>query len=150
MLDDWLSLEPLADLRLMREALRHLMTEGWNGPRDLLPSALASVMVLADMLDTGRALVIQASMPGVKAEDLKVSLAGDRLTLDAEARPDPALDGATYLRRERHSSAFTRTMHLPVGVDGGQAEAVLRDGVLTLTLPKLEGVLPKTIEVKPA
>ncbi|OGO13646.1 MAG: hypothetical protein A2Z66_09840 [Chloroflexi bacterium RBG_13_66_10] len=146
-MDEFFSFQPLAELRMIREALRQLLEGGWAGPRDLLPSALTSVIVLTDVLDSGRALVVRASMPGVTAEHLKVTLTGDTLTIKGEVRVDPAMEGGTYLRRERHTTTFARTLRLPIAVDAGQAEAVLREGVLTLTLPKRESVLPRAIEV---
>lgn len=142
--------DPLMDLGTLRDAMRQLLDEGWVGPRDLLPSALASVLVPVDVLDTGPDIVVRAAMPGVTAEALHISLSGSTLTLKGEAATETEFEDAAYLRRERRASAYTRTLTLSVAVDADSAQAVFRDGVLTLTLPKSEKVRPKTIKVTTA
>jgi len=134
----------------LRDAMRQLLDEGWLGPRDLLPAALASVLVPVDVLDTGPDLVVRAAMPGVKAEHLKITLSGNTLTLKGEVEAESEFEDATYLHRERRASAFTRSLTLPIAVEADHAQAVFRDGVLTLTLPKTENVRPKTIKVTTA
>ena len=147
---DLLHFDPLTDLSALRDAMRQLLDEGWVGPRDLLPAALASVLVPVDVLDTGPDLVVRAAMPGVKAEHLKITLSGSTLTLKGEVEAESEFEDATYLRRERRASAFTRSLALPVTVEADHAQAVFRDGVLTLTLPKTEKVRPKIIKVTTA
>jgi HSP20 family protein len=109
---------------------------------------LASVLVPVDVLDVGPDIVVRANMPGVKAENLIITLTGNTLLLKGEVKADTELEGATYLRRERRASAFTRSLTLPMEVEADRAQAVARDGVLTLTLPKSESVRPKMIKVK--
>ncbi|MBI1794123.1 MAG: Hsp20/alpha crystallin family protein [Chloroflexi bacterium] len=139
--------DPVANLSAWREAMRQFLDEGWVGPRDLLPSALASMFVPLDVLDTGDDILVRAAMPGVKPENLKITLNGNTLTLKGEVEADAELEGAAYLRRERHASAYTRSITLPVAVDANKAQAIFRDGVLSLTLPKNEKARPKTIKV---
>lgn len=142
--------DPLADLAALREAMRQLLDEGWVSPRDLLPAILASVFVPVDVLDTGPDIVVRATIPGVKAEQLDLTLSGNALTLKGEVEAETEFEGATYLRRERRAATFTRTLTLPVAVEVDRVRASLRDGVLTLTLPKSESVRPKTIKVTAA
>ncbi len=149
-MNDLPHLDPFTNLGALRDAMRQLLDEGWVGPRDLLPSALASILVPVDVIDTGPDIVIRAAMPGVKAEHLKITLSGSTLTLKGEVAAEEELGDATYLRRERRASAYTRSLTLPLAVDADQAPAIFRDGVLTLTLPKSEKVRPKTIKVTTA
>lgn len=142
--------DPFINLGALREAMRQLLDEGWVGPHDLLPAALASVLVPVDVLDTGPDIVVRAALPGVKAEALKITVSGSTLTLKGEVETETGFEEAAYLRRERRAAAYTRSLLLPVTVDTDQAEAVFRDGVLTLTLPKSEKVRPKTIKVTAA
>lgn len=137
---------PFTGLNAWRDAMHQFIDEG-VGPRDLLPSALASMFVPVDVLDTGEDFLVRAAMPGVKAENLKIMLNGHTLTLKGDVETDPAPEDAEYLRRERHVSAYTRSIALPVTVQAEQAQAVFRDGVLSLTLPKSEKVRPKSIKV---
>lgn len=93
--------------------------------------------------------VITAIAPGVKAEDLKIEIHEDVLTLRGEMRQaDP--EDANYLLQEMPQGEFCRSLRLPDPVDAAKAEARLIDGVLTLRLPKAEGARPKQIKVKTA
>jgi len=148
-INDVLGFDPIAELGAYRDAMRQLLEEGW-APRDLVPSSVASVLVPIDLLDVGPDLIIRANMPGVEAENLTITLSGNTLTLKGEVKAEPTLEGATYLRRERRASTFSRSLVLPMEVDADHAEATFRDGVLTLTLPKSESVRPKTIKVTSA
>jgi HSP20 family protein len=102
------------------------------------------------LLDVGPDLVVRANMPGVKAENLTITLSGNALTLKGEVKAEPEFEGATYLRRERRATTFSRSLILPMDVEADHAEAIFSDGVLTLTLPKSESVRPKTIRVTSA
>ncbi len=138
----------LSELAAWREAARQLVSESWDNPRDLRPTALASVLVPIDLLDAGPALVVRANMPGLDATNVSITVTGNALTIRGEPKIEPEQEGATYLRRERRASAFTRSLTLPIQVDADRAEATYRDGVLILTLPKAESVRPKTIKVQ--
>lgn len=103
--------------------------------------------VPVDVLDTGDDILIRADMPGVKAEKLKITLSGNTLTLRGEVETAADLEDATYLHRERRVSGYTRSIPLPAVIEANEAQAVFRDGVLSLTLPKIEKVRTKTIKV---
>ena len=148
-INDVFGFDPMAELGAYRDAMRQLLEEGWT-PRDMVPSSLASVLVPIDLLDAGPDLIVRANMPGVKADNLVITLTGNTLTLKGEIKAEVELEGATYLRRERRATAFSRSLVLPMDVNADQAEAKFQDGVLTLTLPKSEGVRPKTIKVTSA
>lgn len=88
--------------------------------------------------------IVEAELPGVKPEAVDVQVVDGALTLKA-VRENEA---AAFLRRERMSGAFARTIELPAGVDAERVEASLRDGVLTIILPKAEAAKPRRIPVK--
>jgi HSP20 family protein len=92
------------------------------------------------------ALKVEMELPGVKNEQIEVSVAGDDLSIKVN-RPDVDQDGVTYHRRERPVGSFSRVVHLPVPVNADRVEADLRDGVLTITLPKAESAKPRKINV---
>jgi len=91
-------------------------------------------------------LKVEMELPGVKSEQLDISVAGGELSIKVN-RPDVAQEGGTYHRRERPVGAFSRIVRLPVEVDADRVEADLRDGVLTVTLPKSESAKPRKINV---
>lgn len=138
---------PFTTLSAWRDAMRQFLAEGRVDPSDILPSVLASMYVPVDVLDTGDDFLIRADMPGVKAEKLKITLSGNTLTLRGEVEAAVELEDATYLHRERRVSGYTRSIALPAAIEANEAQAVFRDGVLSLTLPKIEKVRTKTIKV---
>lgn len=146
-MNDRFQFDPVTSLSAWREAMRQFLDEGWVGPRDLLPSALVAMFVPVDVLDTGEDILVRAAMPGVKAENLKITLNGNVLNLKGEVEAEAEPEDATYLRRERHTSGYSRSVTLPVAVEAGKAQAIFHDGVISLTLPKSEKVRPKTIKV---
>jgi HSP20 family protein len=91
-------------------------------------------------------LKVEMELPGIKSEQLDISVAGNELSIKV-TRPDVAQEDVTYHRRERPVGAFGRIVRLPVEVDADHVEADLRDGVLTITLPKAENAKPRKINV---
>jgi len=101
-----------------------------------------------DMYETDDAIVVKSAIPGIKANDLDVSIVGDILTIKGETKSEEEVKGDRYIRRERRCGSFCRSLAIPLTVVAGEAEAEFEDGVLTLTLPKAEEVKPKAIKVK--
>lgn len=141
--------DPMADLKNYRRALRQMLEDGWVLPRDMMPSPLNAVVIPVDVLDNGPEIVVRAGLPGVKPEDVSISVLGNTLQIKASIsdEDDPAIRGATYLTRERRTSSFVRSLHLPVAVEAEHAEARFKNGLLTLILPKIESVRPRVIQV---
>jgi HSP20 family protein len=108
-----------------------------------------AVVAPVDVLDNGPDLVVRASLPGMKPEDVSISVLGDTLTIKASMseEDEPELRGATYLRRERRANTFVRALSLPMAVIPERASARFKNGVLTLTLPKADRVRPRIIQV---
>jgi len=92
-------------------------------------------------------LYAEAELPGVKMEDIEISVVGNELTLKGERKPFAGDDGK-YHRRERGVGSFTRVLHLPLDIDAEKVEATLRNGVLLIHLPKAAAALPRKIEVR--
>lgn len=92
-------------------------------------------------------LYAECELPGVKMDDLDVTVVGNELTIKGERLPY-ALEGATFHRRERGAGSFSRLLRLPVRVEADKVSAQLKDGVLTVTLPKTREAKPRKIAVK--
>jgi HSP20 family protein len=101
-----------------------------------------------DMYQTENEVVLKASLPGMKADDIQISVVGDVLSLRGETHVEEEVKEASYHIRERRSGSFARSIPLPAAVQADKAKAEFEDGVLTLTLPKAEELRPKTITVK--
>lgn len=145
---DLFNIDPLAELRSLREAMRQMMEAGWPLPRDFMPAAMAAVIVPVDILDTGPDLIVQTNLPGVLPGDLKLSVTGQMLSIRGNVEAPADVQGAEYLRRERRATSFYRSVVLPIDVDADKAEAHFANGVLTLTLPKAEKIRPKSIRIQ--
>jgi HSP20 family protein len=141
--------EPFRDMVALRDAMDRMFDERFvRPPVPFGPWADATMAV--DMYETDEAVVVKAPIPGVKAEEIDVSITGDTLTIKAEIADEEEVSRENYLRRERRYGSCCRSVTLPGGLETEQAEADYSDGVLTLTFPKAEEVKPKTIEVKTA
>ncbi len=91
-------------------------------------------------------LYAEAELPGIKSEDLEISVEGGDMTIRGQRGGSPS-EETTYHRRERGSGEFVRVLRLPVEVDAEHVEATLKDGVLLVKLPKAESAKPKKIKV---
>jgi len=102
---------------------------------------------LGELTDTGPAYVIRADVPGLTEKELDVSANGYTVTVRGE-RKEEVPHGYTVHRQERGSLRFARSWQLPTQVEAGEARAELKDGVLSLTIPKVKQAQPKQIAVK--
>jgi HSP20 family protein len=108
----------------------------------------AESALAVDMYETEDVVVVKTAIPGVKAEDIDVSVTGDTLTVKAETKEEEEIQRENYLRRERRYGSYCRSVSLPGGLETDKAGADYTDGILTLTFPKAEEVKPKSIKVK--
>ncbi|MBI4718610.1 MAG: Hsp20/alpha crystallin family protein [Planctomycetes bacterium] len=92
-------------------------------------------------------LVAEAEIPGLTMQNVEVFVLGDELTIQGK-RGETSGEGVTYHRRERGLGEFSRVLRLPVAIDADKVSAELRDGVLTIRLPKAQAALPRKIQVK--
>jgi HSP20 family protein len=100
-----------------------------------------------DIFETDKSLVLLADMPGVKAEDLNIDLRDDTLTLSGDVRPD-LKPGENEIFTEYEVGKFFRQFSLSEIIDQAKIDAQLNDGVLRLTLPKVEKATPRKIAVQ--
>lgn len=113
----------------------------WEQPDGLLSPAL-------DMYETPDTIVVKTSLPGVKPDDVEISVTGDTLTIRGEIKAGEEIKEGDYYHQERRYGSFCRTVVLPSALKADKAQAVFEDGVLTLTIPKAEEIKPKTIKVE--
>jgi HSP20 family protein len=140
--------EPFRDLVSLREAMDRLFEESFVHPQTgwLAPTEAGALAV--DVYETEDAVVVKSAIPGVKPEDIDISLTGDSLTIKGESKFEEEVNEENYVRREMRYGSFARTFPVPTSVVADEAEAQFENGVLTLTLPKAEEVKPKAIQIK--
>ncbi len=100
-----------------------------------------------DIIDKDDELLVRAEMPGVKKDDLDVTIAGDRLTLQAKREFEEKEEKDDFFRHEMAYGQLFRTVRLPVEVYGEKAKADLKDGIVEIHLPKVEVTHPFKVEV---
>jgi HSP20 family protein len=93
-------------------------------------------------------LVVTVELPGMKKENIDVSLHDGCLSISGERKSEEKLEKAEVYRSERFFGRFQRTVSLPAPVNAAQIRAQYKDGVLTVTLPKAEEAKPKQIDVQ--
>lgn len=138
--------EPLRDMATLRDAMDRMFEDRLMRPAaPFTPWAEGSLAL--DMYETEDKVVVKTAIPGVKAEDIHVSVSGETLTIKAETREEEEVKREDYLRKERRFGSYCRTVTLPGGLKADSAEADYTDGILTLSIPKAEEVKPKSIKV---
>lgn len=141
----WNWTSPFEELDSMRRDMERLF-EDFRGR--YLRAPMAGVFPLINFTEDSGNYYIRAELPGVKAEDLDISVTNDSLTLSGERKIPAEKENAKYHRREREAGKFSRIMSLPGLVDSDKVEAHCIDGVLNVVLPKAEESKPKQIAVK--
>jgi HSP20 family protein len=102
-----------------------------------------------DVSENDKAYAIKAEMPGVKKEDVKVSIDGPRVTIEAEVkREEQKPEGENVVMSERSVRKYVRSFLLPTDVDDSAADARLEDGILALTLPKKQAAAAKRLTIQ--
>ena len=101
-----------------------------------------------DVVSEGEDVVVRASLPGLKPEDISVTLEDRLLTIQGETAEDSEVEKGDYLLRERRVGRFSRSLRLPTSVDADKAEPTYDNGVLTITIPRRESSKTRQLEVK--
>ena len=142
---DWGVRSPFDELERMR---RHMDWLSDSLQARWFKEPFAGVFPLVNVTEDKDTFFVRAELPGIKPEELDISVTGNNLTVSGE-RKMPAEDAnATYHRREREEGRFSRMIALPAQIDPGKVEARSSEGVLTIVLPKAEIAKPKQITIK--
>jgi HSP20 family protein len=139
--------QPFREMRRMHNMLDRFMDQSVFGAPAYDTDGYTTLIPI-DVYQTDEEMTIKATVPGLKADDIQISITGDSLSISGEIESEHEEEGREYFVRERRTGSFSRSMTLPVNVDADKATADFEDGVLTITLPKVEAEKPKTISVK--
>ena len=142
-LDRW---DPFRDMITMRDAMDRWLQQSISGTGQLL-STIRPESIPLDVVERDEAFEVRAAVPGVKPEDVEVTVQGERLTVRAEVRASDEQRSENFLLREHRYGLLQRTIALPSAVSSDTAEARIENGVLILRLPKLQGSQAKRISV---
>ena len=134
--------DPLQEVLDMRRAMDQIMQRTAADGQQQFDLAM-------DIYETPDSYEIEASMPGVKPEDVDITLNNNVLTIRGETRAEEEKSDKNYHLRERRAGSFIRSITLPSSINPDTIEAHYDNGVLKLRLPKAEEAKPKRIELKP-
>lgn len=121
--------------------INKLVDQVWGGRQE-------SWLPAIDVFDTKDAVVLKAELAGMNPDDIQIEVEDNVLTVKGERRFEEAVDEERYYRVERRFGSFQRSLALPQGVRAEGISASYEDGILTISVPKVEEEKPKRIEVK--
>jgi HSP20 family protein len=141
--------QPFSDMVTLRQAMDRLFEDSFVRPPRFAAAFADEGNLPIDMYQTNDSVVVRASVPGVKPEEVEVTITGDMLTIKGETRAEEEVKKDSFFRQEISYGAFSRSVVLPSSLQPDKAEATFENGVLTLTIPKAEATKPKQIKIKP-
>ena len=139
---------PRRDLVSIRDEMKRLFDNfftGWPEPRKGLLEGEWAPSV--DVAETDEEITVTAELPGVEQKEVDITIADDVLTLKGEKKEEKEVKEKNYHRIERSYGSFQRSVSLPAGVQADKAKATYKNGILTITVPKVEEAKPKQIKI---
>jgi len=130
--------------RMLEDSLNWPLYEPFRFFRDR-----SSMFMPIDIQQTKDHVIVSSTLPGVKLEDVDISIENNVLTIKGETKEHKETKEAEYVRRESFTGEFCRSVGLPDGLGNDKAEATMDNGLLTIKIPRLEEAKPKSIKVKP-
>ena len=140
--------DPFRDMVTLREAMDRLLEDSVVRPRGGLAPSEGLATLALDVFESVDDVTVKASLPGITPQEVDISITGDVLTIKGEKSEEKEEKQGNYHLRERRYGAFQRSVSLPAAVQADKADAIFENGVLTLTLPKVEEIKPKSIKIK--
>jgi HSP20 family protein len=139
---------PFGELMTLRQAMDRLFDDTMFRPFTGFAGTEYARLPL-DVRTTNDALLVEASLPGVKPEDVEITVENGTLTIKADDASERNEENGGYLVREISRGSMMRSVSLPTGLEADKAEATFDHGVLKLRIPKAEQVKPKQIRISP-
>jgi len=140
--------DPFSEFGSLRRAMDRVLEDFAPGRGLRGANGSTELTFPVDVSDAGEALTVKAVLPGIKPDDVEITVSDGVLTIRGETRQETTAEKENYYHREIRYGAFSRSIALPSGVSQEQAEASFEDGILTVTLPKAAEARPRTIPVK--
>ena len=138
---------PVLDLASVRDTFERLFDDRlfrplWvtDGEREISPAL--------DVFTTADSVVAKAALPGVKPEDVEITIADDLVTISGTFKEEKETTEAGYTHKELSRGTFRRSFAVPTALKADEAKAVFKDGLLTLTIPRAEEAKPKHVKVE--
>ncbi len=137
---------PFGELLSLRQAMDRLFEDSYVRPG--AGGASDEHGLALDVYTTPQEVVVEAALPGVKPDDVDISVLGDTLTITGSTREEQNRDDDGYSYREIRRGSFRRSITLPAGLNTDAATASFENGLLRLSIPKAEQAKPRQIQIK--
>jgi HSP20 family protein len=138
---------PFGELMSLRQAMDRLFEESFVRPDQWV--GVDGGPVALDVTSDKDELVVRAALPGVKPEDVDITVEAGTLTINGEYREESRSEGSQQLLSEIRRGTFRRAVSLPSGLEADKAVANFENGILTLRIPRAEAVKPRQIRISP-
>jgi HSP20 family protein len=138
---------PLVDLVSFQDAMERLFDDRFFKPM-WIGNSERQVAPALDLYATPEAVIARVALPGVKPDDVDVTIGDDLVTISGAFKEEKETSDAGYVHKELNQGKFSRSFSLPTAIKADAATAEFKDGLLTLTLPKTEEVKPTHVKVK--
>jgi HSP20 family protein len=132
----------------LRQMMDRLLEDAFVSPRALVERMGGETAPALDVYEEGDTYVVEARLPGMKPEEVDVSVEQGVLTISGESKAEQERTERNYLVREQRMGRFSRSIRLPMAVDSDACEATYEDGVLRLVLPKSEQARARRVPIK--
>jgi HSP20 family protein len=139
---------PFSELMTLRQAMDRLFDDTVFRPLTGYTTTEFSRLPL-NVRTTADALLVEAELPGMKPEDVEITVENGTLTIRAESRAEQTEEQGDWIVREISRGSVMRAVTLPSGLEADKAEATFEHGVLKLRIPKTEQVKPRQIQIRP-
>jgi HSP20 family protein len=137
---------PLTELNRLQDEVARLFEQPFA--RAIRPTLFDQWSPVFDLYEDRDNLILKAELPGLKKEDIELSLHDGALVIAGERKLEQAVEHSEVVRSERHVGRFQRSLTLPVPVNADKVKAAYENGILTVTLPKAEEAKPRQITVE--
>ena len=138
---------PMFDLVSMREAMDRLFDDRLFRPL-WLNEADREISPALDVFTTPESVIAKAALPGVKPEDVEITIADDLVTISGTFKEEKETTEAGYTHKELNRGSFRRSFAVPTALKADEAKALFKDGLLTLTIPRAEEAKPKHVKIE--
>ncbi len=141
--------QPFREIDTIRQQINHLLDEWMHGQEheSLFPKLNTSWTPAVELQETDTDIILKAEVPGMEAKDLDVEVSTDVVAIAGEYKQEKEEQDQGFLRTEFRYGQFQRIVPLPVPVKNDQVKAEFKNGILTLTLPKVEAAKRNVVKV---
>ena len=140
---------PLGELVSLRQAMDRLFEDSFVRPRTFSLTGETTVGLPLDIRNTADALVVDAALPGIRPEDVEITVEDGTLTIRAESSSERRSEEGEVLINELRHGSVSRAVALPSGLEPDKATATFEHGILHLSIPRAEAVKPRQIRISP-